>query len=497
MVLIKMSGAAGILILALILFRALFLHRLPKAVMILLWEIAILRLLLPFFVPAPIPEPLASIRDLTVSKERYVVAVGTFDEAEAVAGDVNVVTVVEDQGVDQGKIGICIYLMGTAVMLLGSLYLYLRDSQLFRESLPMSEQEKRRLIVQAAGDKKDLKQLEKIKFRISDRTATPVTYGLLRPAMVFPKGLYLEEEKEIAFCLQHELAHIRNYDNLKKLAAHLALCIHWFNPLVWVMYFLFNRDLELWCDERVVRGSGGSRQEYALTLLSMAENRRMGFQTGLGFGKNAVKERIIAVMNCQKTTARVALAAILAVMGALTVFIGNAQAYGQYRSFEAATELPGTYVVEDTEVTQVNIISEGRTASTGTLSVSTEYAADAIEQEAAGVEEAVTLTDSTENMVIGLAQEFAQYGLSVEITEDDYQLYYQGEPVFFFADNQLRPEQGFSGFSGRVCAREASSENGTTGVVTEYDEDGNLIGLVHLSEEESGEYARYWQGGRK
>lgn len=496
MILIKMSGAAGILILALVLFRALFLHRLSKAVMIALWEIAILRLLLPFFVPAPIPEPLAHIRDLTVSEERYTVAVGIFDEAEAVAGDVNVVTVVEDQGADQGKIVICIYLMGTAVMLLGSLYLYLRDSQLFRESLPMPEQEKRRLIVQAAGDKKDLKQLEKIKFRISDRTATPVTYGLLRPAMVFPKGLYLKEEKEIAFCLQHELAHIRNYDNLKKLVAHLALCIHWFNPLVWVMYFLFNRDLELWCDERVVRGSGGSRQEYALTLLSMAENRRMGFQTGLGFGKNAVKERIIAVMNCQKTTTRVVLAAILAVMGALTVFIGNSQAYAQYRSYETAAELPGTYVVEDTETTQVNITWEGQTASTDTLSASTEYAVDAIEQEAVAVEE-VTLSDSTENMVVALAQEFAQYGLSVEITEDDYQLYYQGEPVFFFADNQLRPEQGFSGFSGRVYAREVSPENGTTGVVTEYDEDGNLIGLVRLSEEESREYARYWQGGRK
>lgn len=494
---IKMSAAAGILILLLILFRALFLHRLPKAVMVILWEIAILRLLLPFFVSVPIPEPLADIRDLLTHEEKYEVVVGVFAE-----GDVAVTTdqPIEDtdyayQAADFGKIVFSLYLLGTGMLLFGSLYLYLRDSRLFKESLPMPEQEKRRLVGQAATNEKDLKRLMKIKFRISDRTATPVTYGLLHPAVVFPKGLRLKEEKEVAFCLQHELAHIRNYDNLKKLAAHLALCIHWFNPFVWAMYFLFNRDMELLCDERVVRRNRGSRQDYALTLLAMAENRRLGFQTGMGFGKSAVKERIIAVMTCQKTTVRVVLAAILAVAGALTAFVGNDQAYAQYRLYEATTELPGAYALEDNVITQVNLAwQEEQTASAATPGTFTEYAADAVEQETAVAEEAATLTESTENMVTGLAQEFAQDGLSVEITEDDYQLYYQGEPVFFFADNQLRSEQGFS---GRVCSREASPENGVTGVVTEYDENGNLTGLVHLSEEESRKYASRWQGGWK
>ena len=91
-----------------------------------------------------------------------------------------------------------------------------------------------------------------------------------------------------------------------------------------------------------------------------------------------------------------------------------------------------------------------------------------------------------------LADEFADYGLQVQITSDDYQLYFGGEPVYFFADNQ---NLDGTGFSGRVYAREAGNGNGDTGVVTKRDEDGAIIGLVRLSEEESRDVAKAWTGG--
>ena len=349
--LIQMSAAAGVLILGIVLFRSLFIHRLPKKVMILLWEIAILRLMIPFSVPLPMPAPLTEIRSLIVSEnsgeaktETYGISAVTGEEAITQGGRA-ALYIAEKSEAGLGKAAAVVYLAVTVILLAGSLFVYTRDSRLFREGLPMPEQEREKLLAMEGIREKDVKVLDKVRFQISDRTATPVTYGLLRPAVVFPKGQYLKEGKEVSFCLQHELIHIINHDNLKKLAAHLALCIHWFNPLVWVMYVLFNRDMELLCDETVVQRNNGCRQEYALTLLSLAQCRNMGFQTGLGFGKNAVKERIVAVMTMKKTTFIGILATVIALTSALTVFVTNT--VSDTRD-EAEASAAGTYVVSDT-----------------------------------------------------------------------------------------------------------------------------------------------------
>lgn len=524
MSLVQMSVAAGVLILGIVLFRSLFMHRLSKKIMILLWEIAILRLLIPFSVELPLPWPFAEIRSLIVSEEEYSADTGIF--TEDISEDTVLFvseTAVFDKGVgiDLRTIVTVIYLAGAAILLAGSLFLYVRDSRLFREGLPMPEQERKRMIAKAMIKEKDLKRLKKVKFQISDRTATPVTYGLLRPAVVFPKGVYLKNEKEVNFCLQHELIHIRNYDNLKKLTAHLALCIHWFNPLVWVMYFLFNRDMELLCDETVVRQNGGNRQDYALTLLSLAECRSMGFQTGLGFGKNAVKERIVAVMTFKKTTFIGLLAAIIAITSALTVFITDSVVHAQDK---AETMAAGEYAVSDEperirvawEEQAVNTVEElpaslGLQESTYNVTY-VEYVADAADSEmnyavtaemtdasSMQVQEATTddmtyegddLPESMVDVIGELISEFEVYGLSGEVSSDDYQLYYKGEPVYFFADNK---NQTGEGFSGRLFLRPENAKNGYTGVITKYNEAGEITGLIHLSVEESEDYTSPWR----
>ncbi len=504
--LIQMSGAAGVLILGIVLFRSLFIHRLPKKVMILLWEIAILRLLIPFSVSLPIPEPLNEIRNFIVSEESQEAKTEIYD-ISAVAAEETITQdnqatlyIKEKLWIDWSGAAVVIYLLVTFILLAGSLFLYTRDSRLFREGLPMPEGERENLLRMAGIREKDLNYLKKIRFQISDRTATPVTYGLLRPAVVFPKGLYLKEEKEVSFCLQHELIHIQNHDNIKKLAAHLALCIHWFNPLAWVMYVLFNRDMELLCDETVVRRSGERRQEYALTLLSLAECRNIGFQTGLGFGKNAVKERIVAVMTLKKTTFASILAAVIALTSALTVFITNA---ADHTRDETETAAAGEYVVQDTpewvSVTWEETPAGAETAYTTVAYTMDEKRSDSIvqAQEAVSAEfaedavyETTELDGGMEETIYGLIGEFEVYGLSGEVNGDDYQLYYKGEPVYFFADNQ---NQSGDGFRGRVFAKAAGTENGNTGVITKYDDNGVIIGLVQLSEKDSKVYSHsYW-----
>lgn len=503
----EMSMAAGILIIGIVLFRFLFVHRIPKRIMVILWGIVVLRLLLPFIITFPFP----GITALVTEKVGAVPGDYAFGEVTATSTDLGMGklwTVEMSQRLYWSDILTVLFLAGMAVMCVGSVYLYLRDSRFFRESLPMEKREKKRLIRLMEAEGMEWRYLEKIDFRISDRTFTPVTYGVFRPAIVFPKGIFLKEEKELGLCLLHELVHIRNHDNLKKLVVHAALCIHWFNPLVWVMYFLFNRDIELLCDETAVRKCMADKQDYALALLSMAEYRAEGFRTALGFGKNAVKERILAVMTAGKTKIGSAIVAVLAVILALTAFLGTqtfAASVGAAEyviTADESMEASYGYGVEEYTYTVTDGLGTSR-ATVNIVAVETVDAegmsADAVSFMPEDVETAqvqVTmeddgLTDSLETSLRELADEFGIYGLQIQIVPGDYQLYFDGKPVYFFADNR---NQDGNGFSGRVYAREAGNGNGDTGVVTKRDEDGAIIGLVNLSEEESRDVTRAWTG---
>lgn len=507
----EMSIVAGILIIGSVLFRLLFVHRIPKRIMVILWEIVVLRLLLPFIITFPSPGITALVTEkLGAVSDDYSFGTVLVTSADLGMGNTKGIlwTVEMPQRLYWSDILTVLYLVGMVVMCVGSVYLYLRDSRLFRESLPMEKQEKERLFRLMEVEGMEWRYLEKIDFRISDRTATPVTYGVFRPAIVFPKGVFLKEEKELGLCLLHELVHIRNHDNLKKLVVHAALCIHWFNPLVWLMYSLFNRDIELLCDETAVRKCMADKQDYALALLSMAEYRAEGFRTALGFGKNAVKERILAVMTAGKTKISSVIVAVLAVILALTAFLGT-------RTF-ATSVSAAEYVITADEGIEASYgdgveeytytVTDELGASYATVNIVTVETEDTAEQSV----DAVTLASADVEMdqvqtVMGeaelqdgmimplqkLADEFEVYGLQVQFTSDDYQLYFGGEPVYFFADNQ---NLDGTGFSGRVYAREAGNGNGDTGVVTERDENGEIVGLVKLSEEESRDVARAWTG---
>ena len=93
----------------------------------------------------------------------------------------------------------------------------------------------------------------RITVRISDEIDSPLTYNILFPVILLPKQTDWRDRESLELILEHELAHIRHLDALKKLCLAAACVCHWFNPLVWVMLVLANRDLELSCDAAVVR----------------------------------------------------------------------------------------------------------------------------------------------------------------------------------------------------------------------------------------------------
>ncbi len=136
-----------------------------------------------------------------------------------------------------------------------------------------------------------------IRVYVSDRISSPVTYGIFKQKVLLPKYYMKLTREQLKFILIHEKIHIDSHDNLNKFLTIAAVCIHWFNPFAWLMYIFCNRDLELACDEKVVRQVGEeSREDYANVLISLADSTMMGKAVYSGFAGNAIKERIVMIM---------------------------------------------------------------------------------------------------------------------------------------------------------------------------------------------------------
>ena len=132
----------------------------------------------------------------------------------------------------------------------------------------------------------------------SERVESPFVFGIFKPKIYIP---YSIKGEKLGFVLEHEKTHIKYLDHITKLIGFILLCIHWFNPLVWVSYVLFCKDLELACDEAVVRNmSEGKRKSYALTLCDIGVNKAKISACPIAFGEVSIKERVKATLSYKK-----------------------------------------------------------------------------------------------------------------------------------------------------------------------------------------------------
>lgn len=293
------------MILAVFVIRAGLIHRLPKKLFILLWEAALLRLLLPFSVPSPLSVYTLACGGLSggnaakpLSPALYLIPQTTVVQTDAGTVGAQILQSGISEGAAHGEVSVyfLIWLLGTLVCAAFFAVSYLRCYREFRTSLPLHSEA-------AAGWLKKHPLRREVRLRQSDRVSTPLTYGILKPVILLPAGTDWESEKQMEYILLHEHIHIRHFDAVKKMVMVSALCVHWFNPFVWMMYLLFNRDMELACDEGVVRHSGAqSRRAYADTLIRMEEKRSMALPFCNNFSQNAVRERIRAIMKTKKIT---------------------------------------------------------------------------------------------------------------------------------------------------------------------------------------------------
>lgn len=168
-------------------------------------------------------------------------------------------------------------------------------------------------------------QKRPISIRQSSRFSAPLTYSVFRPVILMPTSTDWENTKALQYVLAHEYVHIRRFDSITKLVLIAALCVHWFNPLVWVMYILANWDIELSCDEAVVRLFGETtKAAYARALISMEEIRSGLTPLCNNFSKNAIEERITAIMKIKKASIFSLVLAVALVVGVFTSFATTA-----------------------------------------------------------------------------------------------------------------------------------------------------------------------------
>ncbi len=142
----------------------------------------------------------------------------------------------------------------------------------------------------------------------AENIRSPFILGFLRPKIYIPYGL---DADALGYVLAHERTHLRRLDHIVKPLAFLLLTVHWFNPLVWLAFFLMSRDMEMSCDEAVLAHAGSIRKAYSTTLLSFAANRRFPAPSPLAFGETGVKRRIRNVLNWKKPAAWVTVMAVL------------------------------------------------------------------------------------------------------------------------------------------------------------------------------------------
>lgn len=155
----------------------------------------------------------------------------------------------------------------------------------------------------------------------SEFVDSPFVFGVVKPNIYLPMHM---DEGTAAYVIAHERAHLARRDHWWKVLGYLVLALHWFNPLVWVAYILFCRDIELACDEKVVRGlDGAARADYSQALLSCAAPKRAVAACPLAFGEGNIKTRVKSALHYKKPAFWVAAAAVLAVVIVAVCFLTN------------------------------------------------------------------------------------------------------------------------------------------------------------------------------
>lgn len=296
---LHMSMIASIAIVIALCFRRL-LKRAPKIFSYALWGVVLFRLLCPVSIQLPVsfvPDWVlenAALESQTVVHNEKIVEMeeqGNLEKSSAVhSADERTADVAESRYKESSDQKTTIYtvllsvvpdvwLAGMGIMFIYSVISLMGLKKKLVGSVPYHAKEK---------------------IYLSDYIGTPFVIGLIKPKIYLPSNL---SDKEIEYVLLHEKHHIYRKDYLVKMLAYVALILHWFNPFVWIAFVLSEKDMEMSCDEAVMKKMGGEiGQEYSSLLLRLATGKAKISPMPLAFGEGDTKERIVNILKWKKTT---------------------------------------------------------------------------------------------------------------------------------------------------------------------------------------------------
>ena len=320
MTIFEMSLGGGLLIAVILVLRRVLLYQVPKWTFLLLWAAALCRLLVPFALPSPISvytgaDWVAQTMETARVSSPEAPPPVPVPSPTTIPGPLAGLdwTAPEPEAAESFPPVAALCLTGEALSALFFGAAYLWNLRRFWDAVPAEGELIRHW-------QETHPTLLPVQIKVSRAARAPLAYGLLQPVILLPANTCCSDEEHLIYILTHEYVHIRRGDMVWKLLLAAALCVHWFNPLVWAMYFCANRDLELACDEAVVRTLGlDRRKDYAYALLSAAE--RGFFPLCAPYTtQDHMEERIRAIMKIKRTSFGTILTAILLVTGITAVF---------------------------------------------------------------------------------------------------------------------------------------------------------------------------------
>ncbi len=307
--LFNMSVTASWIVLAVVILR-LLLKKAPKVVTVFLWGLVGIRLVCPFsfesvlsVIPSaePIPQAVLTGPDFNIDTGLSAVdsRVNGYLDDRYFEG----VTVPAGNGMTVTGVISVIWLVGIAVMLIYTLISYLKIHRKVREAVPVNDN-----------------------ILVCDRIAAPFILGVFRPHIYLPSSV---GEQDAEYVIAHEKAHLKRRDHLIKPLGFLLLTVYWFNPVMWIAYILLCRDIELACDEKVIKAKGNEiKKPYSEALINCSLPRRVIAACPLAFGEVGVKSRIKSVLNYKKPAIWVIASALALCVILPVVFLTNPKAPG-------------------------------------------------------------------------------------------------------------------------------------------------------------------------
>ena len=303
--LLNLSISASWLVLVVLALR-LVLKRAPKWVNVLLWGMVALRLMLPFSIESAL--------SLIPSAETLSPEVVRFDPAPTITSGVEFIDNAVNPSLSESfaaaplasvnplyvwtYLAGWVWLIGLAAMLLYALVSYLRLRRRVSASIPLREN-----------------------IYVCDEVPSPFILGIVRPRIYLPSAL---DETQRGSVLSHERAHLARRDHWWKPLGYALLAVYWFNPLLWLAYTLLCRDIELACDERVLRGmDAGQVKDYSSALLACSVPRRMLAACPLAFGEVGVGARVKNALRYKKPAFWVVAASVIVCIVVAVCFLTN------------------------------------------------------------------------------------------------------------------------------------------------------------------------------